>query len=236
MKLKILDQDYLEKLQRLPENQRSGWYSRSNGWLDVFFENKKWYLQTKIELEGTIDLVMDGDPPSTDLENSIRVYNILGRKISPVQASDSRLWTCLCHDMFWDYMIWRWPPIKDGTISDRYLASGNSSRSLSRNGIARLWWFAHLTYDSARSDPYELTRIFLRHQDIPHNMLERNLGRNKIVLHAALDFLKRRTDVSGKDDYVKLAKILNKLGGVRLLDCLSTQEITSYLEKRFPPQ
>ncbi len=233
MKLRIIKQSFLEQILQIPDKARANWYQKDTCWLDDFFGHQNWQVQTKIDVPGNIELVREGNPPDTDLENSIQIYNALQDKLTPVQASDARLWTYLCHDTFWDYMKWRWPPIQNGTIESRYLVKGSNSRALSRNGIARLWWFAHLTYDKNRANPYELTGIFLQNQDIQHNLIERNLGRNKQVLHAALVYLKSNPDINGKEDYVKLGKTLNRLGGIRLLDCLTAKEITSYLEKVF---
>jgi len=231
MKIRYIKQSYLDQLKRMSEEAKSQWYKQIHCWLNKFFNHEKWSAQSKIEIPGDIELVMEGNPPSTDLENSIKIYNALKGKLTEVQASDPRLWAYFCHETFWDYMSWRWPP--DKSIDSRYFVDGSSSRALSRNGIARLWWFAHLTYDENRDNPYELTSIFLQHQDIQHNLIERNLGRSNTVLHAALDFLGSHPNINNKDDYVKLGKILNRLGGVRLLDCLTKKEIVDYLSTRY---
>ena len=81
------------------------------------------------------------------------------------QASDPRLWVRLTHVEGWKYMRRRWnvaPKIRDeknpvGYVLEHYfVASSSPSRALTRNGMARLWWYAHLTHDPARKDPYEL--------------------------------------------------------------------------------
>ncbi len=216
----------------MPEKSIVYWYSQNYPWLNDFFNMSQWYSQSTIEVATSIDLVSDGSPSATDLENSIKIYNALRDKITEVQATDERLWTYFCHETFWEYMRWRWP-VTQSSIQWRYFVNGNSSRALARNGIARLWWFAHLTYDQNRCNPYELTEVFLRHQDIQHNLIERNFGRSPEVLRATLEFLKAHPEVAGKDAYVKLGKILNRWGGVCVLDCLKTKEIVAYLEAKF---
>jgi hypothetical protein len=213
----------------MPEKAKKTWYACKSPWLDNYFEYKNWHAQTKIDIPGSIELVTDGDPSSTDLENSIKIYNALQGKLTEVQASDQRLWSYFCHDAFWDYMKWRWPPEKISTIETRYFVNGSSSRSLSRNGVARLWWFAHLTYDVARENPYELTSVFLQHQNVQHNLIERNFGRNRKILHATLDFIKSQPDINSKEEYERMGKLINRWGGVRLLDCLTKEEIIEYL-------
>lgn len=233
MKIRYFKQEYLDKLKMLKDEAKLNHYKSENCWLNSFFNHENWYAQSKIEIPGNIELVIGDSRSGTDLENSIKVYNALQDKLTPVQACDPRLWAYLCHETFWDYMKWRWPPAKISTIKSRYFVNGSSSRALSRNGLARLWWFAHLTYDKKRSNPYELTGVFLRHQDIQHNLIERNFGRNTNVLHAVLDFLKSRPGINSKDDYVKIGKIINRRGGVVLLDCQSNEQITNYLNEQF---
>ena len=232
MKLRYIKQNYLDQLKRMNEKAMSKWYAEPTCWLDNLFNHEKWYAQSKIEIAGNIELITEGDPAESDLENSIRIYNVLKDKLTDVQASDPRFWAYLCHETCWDYMKWRWPTAK-ADIERRYFVHGNNSRALSRNGIARLWWFAHLTYDESRANPYELTKVFLRNQDIQHNLVERNFGRSRVILHTTLNFLKSRPKLAGKADYVKLGKIINKWGGVRLLDCLTREEVMNYLEARF---
>ena len=130
-------------------------------------------------------------------------------------------------------MVNRWKPEAERDIRSRYFLDGNDSRALSRNGIARLWWFAHLTYDRARANPYELLEVLISEQNIQHNLLERNFGRNKIILHTILDFIKSHPEINKKEDYERLGKIINRWGGVRLLDCLTKKDIVDYLATRY---
>lgn len=232
MNLRIFKQDCLDNLKRMSLNERRNWYQKETPWLSEYFQNQNYFHDTKIELPERTELVREGEPSKTDLENSIRIYEALGGEINSVQAAEERLWSFLCHETYWDYMMWRWPPEKEGTIKTRYFLEGAGSRALSRNGIARLWWFAYLTYDQQRDNHYELTAVLMRHQDIQHNLIERNFGRNRDVLHAILEFLKRHPEADSKEDYVRIGKCLNRLGGVKVLDCMEPAEIICCLESK----
>lgn len=232
MKLKVFKQESLEQLKR-DASKQIDLYQRTTPWLNEYFRGGAYYCETQINLPDNLSLLTnEGEPSDTDKENSKRIYEAFRGRINPVQAAEERLWTYLCHETFWDYMIWRWPPKKEGTIISRYFFDGESSRALSRNGISRLWWFAHLTYDESRNDPYELTNILLYSQDIQHNLLERNFGRNRTILHTVLDFLRVHPEIKGKEQYVKIVKTLNRLGGVRLLDALGPERIKEYIESK----
>ncbi len=120
-------------------------------------------------------------------------------------------------------------------ILQHYFIQRRESRALLRNGIARLWWYGHLTHDANRSDPYELTRELLSYLDIAKVLLEVNLGRAVHVRTGFLDFLRlnkaRLGSTAGQTRATirRLAKLLNLRGGVLLLDCLGTDEVQSLL-------
>ena len=97
-----------------------------------------------------------------DLENAKIVHRAFP-ELTPLQARDPRLWTRLTHVECWDYMRKRWDvdrvvgadSRKEEFLRWRYFLRRHESRALLRNGIARLWWYAHLTHDRNRADPYE---------------------------------------------------------------------------------
>lgn len=51
------------------------------------------------------------------------------------------------------------PPKAERNIRARYFVSKTESRALLRNGVARLWWSARLSYVPGRDNPYELTSV-----------------------------------------------------------------------------
>lgn len=180
-----------------------------------------------------------------DLENSISIYKAF-KSLNETQASDARLWTYLTHVNFWEYMRKRWPAEKfedylenlsddSSTKSNqadfiiwRYFLKTSNKRRLLRNGISRLWWYAHLTYDDKRSDPFELTRVLLENQDKAQNLLERSLGSNKKILATVLEFLKLNPSLSREDIRDKI-KELNLVGGVKNLHLLEKEEILNII-------
>jgi hypothetical protein len=233
MKICFIKEKYLRQLKGLAKN-RQEWLEHcdiQSPWLTKYFGHNKWYGDTGIEIDQNLELSAGGS--KGDIENSIKLYELLEDKLTSVQAADPRLWVFLCHETCWDYMVKRWEPKPETDIISRYYLEGTDSRALILNGVARLWWFAYLTYDKNRPDPYELLKILLRDQNIQHNLLERNFGRNRMVLHAVLDFIKSNPDINKKEDYEKIGKIINRWGGVRLLDYLNKKDVTAYLAARY---
>lgn len=193
--------------------------------------------------------VVAGDPPALELgdgdpkhdgENARRVHRWLGL-LTPVQASDPRLWTCLTHSTYGDYTAVRWPIDPDGRVTDlirsRYFVAGEGLESMTRNAVARLWWFGHLTHDPRRPDPYELTDVLLSLQDFQQAFLERALGRSNRTLHACLAIWKQRIERYGapadRGGVIKVwAKFIRLQGSVVILDSLSDQELGALLTAR----
>ena len=124
-------------------------------------------------------------------------------------------------------------------VLEHYFVARRQSRVLLRNGIARLWWTAHLSRDEARKDPYELIEVLLSSFDITQQALERNWRRSHVVLHAFLEFLMKHKAIllaggnKNRAQIRRLAKFLNWHGGVCLLDFLGKNEIVVLLEGEF---
>jgi len=176
------------------------------------------------------------DSEKSDLENSILLYEELN--LNETQASDPRLWTYLTHVVFWKYMRKRWAlenvkkgdsPI--GRVIDRYLLINPRLESLTRNGISRLWWYAHLTKDTKRSDHYELTKVLLSRAEVAVGVLERTIGINQNMRIAILEFLKENDRILGNEDLTRLLlRTFNLYGGTKVLPLLEVKEIKKILE------
>jgi len=230
--IKVFTYDYLVELQRNIEIQEE--YS---AYLSDSFEYKENYPKGKtgVFISQDFTFKMPDANSSYDLENSILLYeNIIG--LNPTIASDSRLWTYLTHVRFWDYMKKRWPidNLEDpkGRIMDRYHLKYLKLESLTRNGIARLWWYVHLTVDENRKDKYELTKILLSRAEIAVGLLERALGSNRNIRIAILEFLLKNDTIRKSENQTRtLYRQMNLLGGVKNLPFLKPSEIQEYLVK-----
>ena len=200
--LKILSQNFVDDLYRSvkAEDGINRYLEADPSFACEFAQGK-----TEIFLIDNIELfIPDTDSRDTkDLENSILIYESLG-PLNETQASDQRLWVCLTHLFFWDYMLKRWPVQEAknlvGRITDRYFLRTLKLESLVRNGISRLWWYAHLTIDESRDDKYELTRILLDRAEIAVGILERTFGANRNIRFALLEFLMENPDIRKSEE------------------------------------
>lgn len=240
MKLRYLKQASLDELRSaLPSVV--GRFTSETPWLEDFFGGTNWSLESQVAPAKELVLLEPEGNNHYDFENAKRVHECL-KGISIAQATDERLWTFLSLVTCWPYMRKRWPVESYGDKDDsviaqilreRYFFLANRDRALVRNGLARLWWYGHVSYDVDRDDPYELTRVLLDKLDVAQSLLERSFSRNPTVCKAVLNFMHQQElqgrDMSRRDVFRALMQHLNRLGGMAVLDMLNQQDIESEL-------
>jgi hypothetical protein len=196
---------------------------------------------SRIDAVGPPDLVDTAGDHKPDAEASQLIFQWLSH-LTPVQASDERLWILLTHHVFSRYVHARWGGSLEGStrpedrVLDRWFFRGTGVATFVRNGISRLWWFGYLTYDSKRPNPFELTDILLSLQDIQVAFLERSLGRCKPLLRTVLETVKknetelRQTPNTG-DLIQEWAKEIRLYGGAFLLDAVPPDRLAFVLNR-----
>lgn len=194
-----------------------------NSWIKDLFDGNYPFKDTKFTIEDfALDMSQD-DPFRTEFENVKRVYTHL-KFLSDSQASDERLWAAMCLGEFYSYVQYRWNVKKNhksSNIEQHFFFAGPHRRALTRNALARLWWIGRLTYND--KDGFALTEFVCRHADYISHILERNTSNNPIIVKAFLKAIMQAEEEGHKmntDNVAELAKYLNLLGGVYILDCL----------------
>ncbi|MDY6286649.1 MAG: DUF6339 family protein [Lachnospiraceae bacterium] len=201
----------------------------TNTWLFDEF-GPDFFEQSKLDMP-EIQLAADPlNPSASDADNVQTLYWKL-RFISNAQASDERLWAGLALGPFWKYVQDRWDVKNSCTKSNilqHYFFAFGPRRSLTRNAISRLWWTGRLTHDPKTQDPWELTRFVCRYSRFIVDILERSMSNNPAVIRpfirAVMDAEKEGIGISTQR-IRDLAKYLDELGGVYILDCLPEREI-----------
>ncbi len=243
-KLTVFNHRFLHRLlEAVPENLPK--YEEDESWVEDWANGESWELPTACELAAPLKLMRLTGKEFYDVENAIALHKALP-SLTPVQAQDPRLWARLTHVELWDYMRQRWPieryknkdeSFRVGRIRERYFVTQRQSRALMRNGAARLWWAAKLTFDAERDNPYELTHVLLKSLDLAKNLLERNFGRAQRLTHTFLDFvLKNKEECleNGNESRLlvrRMTKALNFHGGICLLDCMTRKETVEFLTR-----
>lgn len=228
MHIKFITDDGLEKSRNNFTTIYKEILVKGNTTLHNLFEDENIIKNTSIEIEDfTLDTSFENKVDS-DLENVKRVYNHM-KGLSISKASDERIWVAYSLSEFVDYMKYRWMPEGPNKKKERYFFENSGKRSLFRQGISRLWWIGHLTYDNSRADPYELTEFVLRNgQDVVNQLLDIGFSSNRSILNAVLSVLydAEKEGIEINRELVRsTCKYVNLLGGTYILDCLSEQEI-----------
>lgn len=230
MKLQLISQDSIDIIKSNLEIWKTRFDADDAIWLEEKLEGML-FLPTSYEDIPDFELVMDGENPfATEAKNVEIVYSNL-QFLTDSQASDERLWAGLGLSYFWKYIKYRWAI--DGrssvdTLRNHFFFGMGPRVSLTRQGVARLWWIGRLTYDGQRSDPFELTKLVCEQASFIPDILERNTSNNPRIVHAFLDALLtlRVEGITITAEIVReLSKYLNVLGGTYLLDCLSPEKI-----------
>ncbi|MGL6201174.1 MAG: DUF6339 family protein [Lachnospiraceae bacterium] len=235
MILPFIDEEKLLSLKSNLHTLVEEFQNPDNLWLERFLGSKP-FTDSKFTAENFVLDMSQEKPFLTEYENVRRVYSHL-KFLSDSEASDERLWAGMCLGPFWSYTQYRWNVSTADSIQQHYMFGYGSRRSLTRNALSRLWWIGRLTYDNfgKRAHPYELTQFVCENSDYIMHVLERNTSNNPTIVSAFLaavldarnDGFSINTNLVGE-----LAKYLNLLGGIYILDCLDYQYIYDKIKSK----
>lgn len=218
-------------------------YSEESPFIQSHFNTDNWLSEGKFNMPDDIKLINSIDNTHSDIQNTKILYSAL-KDLPFSVAIDERFWAYQAHVIFWDYMRTRFPvekskSLKDGPVGylrEHYFFMPNRDRALIRNGISRLWWYGHLTYDETRENPFELTEALLEKLDIAQQLLERSYSRNPVITKTVLSMLvekkKSGEPFSHRSKFRPLASYLNQVGGVTILDALKDKDLQVIIESK----
>ena len=244
MNLNFLPDSLLAALKRnIPDNIQK-YKTGDKEWLDEYVLAAKLPepAQSGIEISDLPVLLLDNGNPVSDTDAATRVHECF-RKLKPVQAGDERLWSYLCHcEPFYGYVRARWIK-QDGELNEkavlrRFFFENKGIGGITRNALARLWWYGYLTYEDGAPEPYMYTGMLLEFQDTPVGLLERSLGKNpEIVKHVSRYIYENAKDWSDRSRTIqKLIRNINEAGGAVVLDALGDAGLQKLCKRCTPEQ
>ena len=185
----------------------------------------------KLEVDDTASAL------ENDIEHSILLYQAL-KDLTPHQATDGRLWTCLCHTTYREYVRLRWLSNNrktniDKTILDHYFVNG--IRGLRRdNGISRLWWLGFIAHQVNKRNPKHVLKLINRTADIRLNLIDRpSICSNVRVLRAICKTMDKFLDsdtLFQRENFRLWMIALNRWGGILVLDTLSNSDLGELID------
>lgn len=223
---KVFKRAYIEHLKRhiIVDNYR----------LDAFEydESQTKHLANIYRPEGLVDR-MD---PNDDFKSAIELYKSYST-ISPLLASIPELWVYLAHDDLFTYVQKRHDVFKDD-VDENYIYQHwfKNDVSLFRMALPGLWWSVRLSVDEERKNPFELTEILFKNQELRTNSFgPLILIRHKPAMQGILEFLKEHPKLleDGMNmRAVYIRKLFNNIGGYKSLVCMDKDFFKNELEKR----
>ena len=172
-----------------------------------------------------------------DEENCAICYRALAG-LSPYEARDERFWTYLTHTLLLDYARKRWPIPMDDASAVNHIRShffARDKRDIERNNAAsRLWWMARLCQRVPGIRLEECLEVFLYESDVRANIIERPTACQSPAVFGAI----RKLHLSFKGEkrlfertcFRTLMRRINSIGGVKLLDCMTEQQLSSLID------
>ena len=218
--------------------------------LKAIFSDPNHVIETSIEYEYE---PLEVEPKEYDANivrrNIRRVWESL-KVLTPVQAEMEKIWVALAHTDYLEYQIGIFnsqianPDNKkreESSLKSRTIFVNGAKRSLAIHNLAILWWLAYYFRDDQNIEaPYHLIDFFV---STPYRgnavaLLSSNIISNKEIALGILEAVKLLIEEEGmvvnRFPYSEAGKILNEVGGVRILDTLSRQEVKDILIKNLP--
>lgn len=215
--------------------------------LKSVFSNSNHLIETSIEYKYE---PLEVEPKEYDADivrrNIRRIWQSLN-VLTPVQAEMEKIWVALAHTDYLDYQMGIFnsqitnPDNKkreESSLKSRTIFVNGAKRSLAIHNLSILWWLAYYFRDDQNiENPYHLIDFFV---STPYRgnavaLLSSNIISNKEIALGILEAVKILIEEEGmvvnRFPYSEAGKILNEVGGVRILDTLTREEVKDILIK-----
>ena len=224
---KVFKRSYIEEL------RRSIQISDYQGEAFPYDPSKVRSLANVYKPEGLIDRL----DPDDDFTTAVEIYKAY-EKVTPLLASLPDLWVYLAHVDLFPYVQQRHSDVMKPDVTEKYIINHwfENEVSIFRMAIPSSWWSVYLSVDPKRDNPYELTEILFRNQELRTNSFgPLTLIRHKDAMMGILEFLKEHPELledgmNMRAQYIR--KLFTFLSGTRRLEYLSKEFFKNELEKR----
>lgn len=151
--------------------------------------------------------------------------------MTPVIATDSRIWAKFSHLDYHRFTLERFPPKKEPTswVRSHWFAE-RTKKPHSMNAISRLWWIGHIAESSAHNSlgsytPEEVVEHFAENPQRFHVLLFYPVLQEIPILSEFIRLLLNEAKGASKTGYETIARRINLLAGSRLLGYIPQMEL-----------
>lgn len=208
--------------------------------LSTYFSNPENVIESDIEFNFQPLRLEKNVNDNFALDNVQILWNSLGH-LTPTVASSEKVWIAMENTYYLDYHLNQLEMIdgknRDQSIRSRTIFSNGRKRSLFINNLALLWWIAYyLIDDDKEENRFHLVEYFLKgvYRGNAISFFSSNFVSNKNlglgVIEAIKELVEEERMVENRFSYSNSNKILNQLGGVKILDVLTRDEVKAIIK------
>ena len=181
--------------------------------------------------------LLDRLDPTNDFKSAIELYKAYSN-VSMLLASMPDLWVYLAHVDLFPYVQKRHSEVMSENVDSNYILQHwfKNDVSIFRMALPGLWWSVKLSVDEDRENPYELTEVFFKNQELRTNSFgPLMLIRHKPAMQGVLEFLKEHPELLEDGMNMRaiyIRKLFNSIGGYKSLVYMDKDFFKEELEKR----
>lgn len=239
MKIQFMKDDSVYALKKYIKYAKKHYNDDNIDWIKSITNNEDNFGIFKKDFDD-FELIISDKPEKDDIENMKIIYDSL-KNLTDSQASDERLWSGLSHTKFWNYMQKRWPLPNEPEKWEKHILQhyffAHGARSTVLNGLARLWWYARLTYDETNIDnPYELTEYMAKDINGKAYMLfgsnfSRNRDIQRLFLYTIKNYEEQHGLVLSREEFGELRKQVVLWSGKLVIDVVDKEILKNKIIK-----
>lgn len=183
--------------------------------------------------EGLIDRL----DPEDDFTSAVELYKAFPN-LTPLIASLPDLWVYLAHVDLFPYVQKRHSDVLGDDVTEKYIVNHWFENEVSqfRMALPSGWWSVYLSVDNDRANPFELTEILFKNQELRTNSFgPLTLIRHREAMKGVLEFLMEHPylledGMNMRAQYIR--KLFSFIGGTKRLEYLGKDFFKHELEKR----
>ena len=224
---KVFKKSYIEDLRRNIQ------ISDYQGEIFPFDPSKVKALANVYKPEGLLDRL----DPDDDFTTAVELYKAYDT-VSPLLASLPDLWVYLAHVDLFPYVQKRHSDVMKEDVTEKYIVNHwfENDVSIFRMALPSAWWSVYLSIDNERENPFELTEILFRNQELRTNSFgPLALIRHREAMKGILEFFEEHPylledGMNMRAQYIR--KLFSFIGGTKRLEFMDKDFFKNELNKR----
>lgn len=224
---KVFKKSYMEDLRRNIQ------ISDYQGEIFPFDPSKVKALANVYKPEGLLDSL----DPDDDFTTAVELYKAYDT-VTPLLASLPDLWVYLAHVDLFSYVQQRHSDVLKDDVTEKYIVNHwfENDVSVFRMALPSAWWSVYLSVDNERENPFELTEILFKNQELRTNSFgPLSLIRHREAMKGILEFLEEHPclledGMNMRAQYIR--KLFSFIGGTKRLEFMDKDFFKNELNKR----